>query len=188
MAVIGKLLKKRRAGEENMAWNRPNLATDNTFEVTSSDFGHETTLERIHAGERCGGEDSSPTLSWSGLPEQTAQILLVVEDPDAPMGSPFVHCAALIEPTRTELPRNGLSADNPASGVTVLRSTWGRGYLGPAPIRGHGRHRYVFQLFALAEPIASVGGKAAAQAKPRDVFGAAKAIARGRIDGFYERK
>jgi hypothetical protein len=27
----------------------------------------------------------------------------------------------------------------------------GRGYLGQAPIRGHGPHRYVFELFALAK-------------------------------------
>ncbi|WP_329413256.1 YbhB/YbcL family Raf kinase inhibitor-like protein [Nocardia vinacea] len=186
MAIIGKLLKNRRAGEQGVAWYLPNLATDATFEITSPDFTHASPLPKVHASKRIGGRDASPALAWNA-PDGTAQLLLVVEDPDAPMGSPFVHCVALLEPTLAELPQDGLRADDPAPGVSILRSGFGRGYQGPAPIKGHGSHRYAFQLFALTEPIDTIGGKPAAKAKPREVFSAAKAVARGRIDGLYER-
>jgi hypothetical protein len=65
----------------------------------------------------------------------------------------------------------------------------GPGYLGPAPIKGHGPHRYVFQIFALADPVtAGATGAGLDTAKPRDVIAAAsKPLARGRLDGFYER-
>jgi phosphatidylethanolamine-binding protein (PEBP) family uncharacterized protein len=66
----------------------------------------------------------------------------------------------------------------------------GRGYLGPEPIKGHGPHRYVFQIFALSAPITSIGaGTAPEAAKPRDVLAAAPgpALGRGRLDGLYTR-
>ena len=46
-----------------------------------------------------------------------------------------------------------LSPATVASGVQLLKSTSGRDYFGPAPIKGHRPHRYVFQLFALAAPV-----------------------------------
>ncbi len=54
-------------------------------------------------------------------------------------------------------------------------------------MKGHGPHRYAFQIFALTEQLPTINGKPAEAAKPRDVLAAAKAHARGRIDGFYER-
>ncbi|MBU3066754.1 YbhB/YbcL family Raf kinase inhibitor-like protein [Nocardia sp. NEAU-G5] len=187
MAIIGKLLKNRRAGDHNLAWELENLRGGASFELTSPDFGHETTLDPRHASKRIGGQDLSPALAWSTPPEGTAQLLLVVEDPDAPMGLPFVHALALLDPALTALPRGGLTATNPAPGVELLRSGWGSGYTGPAPVKSHGPHRYAFQLFALTEPLTTVNGKSPAGAKPRDVMSAAVSHARARTDGFYER-
>lgn len=85
----------------------------------------------------------------------------------------------------TGLAHGALGAKNPSSGVRLLRSGVGRGYLGPAPIEGHGPHRYVFQLFALAKPLDT----ALHTARPRHVMAAADhVLARGRLDGFSERK
>jgi phosphatidylethanolamine-binding protein (PEBP) family uncharacterized protein len=124
------------------------------------------------------------------VPEDTAQLLLVIEDPDAPTGSPFVHGVALLDPPLTSLPQGALDAGNPAAGVRVLRSGMGRGYMGPAPINGHGPHRYLFQLFALASRVtAAQDGAALDSPKPPDVLAAAgDVLARGRLDGFYERE
>lgn len=189
MAVLGRLLRNRRAGQAGLAWNRPNLAGADTLALSSPDFEHEGTIPAVHAARRAGGKDLSPALTWSPAPEGTAQSLLVVEDPDAPTPRPFVHCVALLDPSVTGLPHGALDAGNPSSGVRVLRSSMGRGYLGPAPIKGHGPHRYVFQLFALATPVtAGSGGTALDSARPRDVLTAAgDVLARGRLDGFYER-
>jgi Raf kinase inhibitor-like YbhB/YbcL family protein len=144
----------------------------------------------LHVGKRAGGENRSPALAWSGTPEGTAQLLLVVQDIDSPTRTPFVHCVALLEPDLVTLPTEALNAGSPAKGVRVLRSGMGRGYLGPEPIKGHGLHRYVFQLFALPTAITSAEGDATLDtAKPRAVLATVSgpALARGRLDGLYTR-
>lgn len=189
MAVLGKLLKNRRAGQASLAWNSPNLAGEEMLTLSSPDFEHEGTIPTVHAAKRAGGKELSPALTWSQVPEGTALLLLVVEDPDAPTPRPFVHCVALLDPSVTGLAQGGLDAKETPDGVRILRSGLGRGYLGPAPIKGHGPHRYVFQLFALEKPVtAGSSGAALDSAKPRDVLAAADhVLARGRLDGFYER-
>lgn len=189
MAVLGKLLKNRRAGQAGLAWNTPNLAGPETLALGSPDFENETTIPTAHAAKRAGGTDLSPALTWAPVPAGTTELLLVVEDPDAPTPAPFVHCVALIDPTLTGLAQGALDTANPPGGVRTLRSGMGRGYRGPAPIKGHGPHRYVFQLFALAKPVVAAAGDAALDAaRPRTVLAAAgEVLARGRLDGFYER-
>ena len=189
MALLGKLLKSKRAGQDGLAWNAPNLAGGSTIALSSPDFQHEATIPTAHAGKRAGGEDLSPALTWDPAPPGAAQLLLVIEDPDAPTSVPFGHGVFLLDPSLTSLGHGALDGQHPAEGVRALRSGQGNGYLGPAPIKGHGPHRYVFQLFALAEPV-TIGGSEAdlATAKPRDVVAAAGGVlARGRLDGFYER-
>lgn len=189
MALLGKLLNNRRAGDHGLAWNASNLAGADTLGLKSPDFENGQDIPTVHASTRAGGQDLSPALTWSQPPTGTAQLLLVVEDPDAPTRLPFVHCVALVDPELTGLPPGALGAKNPAVGVRTLRSGMGNGYLGPAPLRGHGPHRYVFQLFALATPLTSgSGGGALESAKPRDVLAAAaEVLARGRLEGIYER-
>ena len=190
MAILGTLLKNKRAGEKNLAWNLPALGGPDTIELRSPDFEHGSDLAKVHAGKRAGGSNSSPALAWTGVPEGTAQLLLVIEDVDSPTGSPFVHCVALLEPGLTALPGGALEEGATTKGVRVLRSGMGRGYKGPEPIKGHGPHRYVFQLFALPAAItAAAGGAAPDTAKPRTVIAAASGpvSARGRLDGLYSR-
>lgn len=189
MAVMGKLLKNKRAGQDGLAWNSPNLASENTFALSSPDFANEATIPTVHAGKRLGGKDLSPALTWDAVPAGTAQLLLVIEDPDAPTALPYNHGIALLDPSVTGLAQGDLAAENPVDGVRLLSSGSRRGYLGPAPIKGHGPHRYVFQLFALGAPL-KVGKSDTVpdSAKPRDVLAAAvDVLARGRLDGFYER-
>jgi len=190
MAIIGKLLENRRAGPERLAWNAPNPAAAQTLALHSADFEDQGTIPTVHAGKRAGGTDLSPALTWSPAPEGTAQWLPVIEDPDAPTPTPFVHCVALLEPGLSGIGHGALDDKSPSAGVRILRSDLGRGYRGPAPIKGHGPHRYAFQLFALAEPVAAAaGGRAPDAGKPRDVIASAdKTLARGRLDGFCERR
>ncbi|WP_042382817.1 YbhB/YbcL family Raf kinase inhibitor-like protein [Streptacidiphilus melanogenes] len=186
MAIIGRLLKNRRAGEEHVVWHRPNLQGPDTLDLHSEAFADGATMPTEHAGRRVGGRNLSPALAWNLPPAGTARLLFVMEDPDVPMSSPAVHTVALIDPKLAALPAGALDAKTPGEGVQILRSTFSSGYHGPEPIKGHGPHRYVFQLFALGDPL---DGAALAKARPREVFTSVggPVLARGRLDGIYER-
>ena len=100
----------------------------------------------------CDGNDSSPALSWSGLPQQTKSLVLIVDDPDAPDPAKpkmtWVHWLLYnIPPTLKELPRAVTEKDLP-QGTQQGKNDWKRtGYGGPCPPVG--RHRYFHKLYAL---------------------------------------
>ena len=188
MSFFGTLLRNRRAGEAGLAWNQPGLAGPETLQLTSAAFADGAPVPVEHAAKRAGGRETSPPLSWSAAPAGTAGLLLVMEDVDVPMRQPFVHLAAVIDPALTQLPAGALGKDTAHGGVRLLRSTLSSVYIGPAPIKGHGPHRYVFQLFALPAPGAP-DEAAAARAAPRALLAAVRGpvLARSRLTGTYER-
>ncbi|MYS21397.1 hypothetical protein GA0115240_12983 [Streptomyces sp. DvalAA-14] len=190
MNLLGKLLRNRRAGEAHAAWNLPQLQGRELLSVTSRRFADGGAIPLEHAARHIRGGNLSPDLAWSPPPAGTAQLLLVVEDTDVPIARPAVHCLALIDPAVTHLDSGALAARRPAAGVRVLRSTIGRGYQGPAPIKGHGPHHYTFQLFALSGAAGTApGGPAADRARPRALLSSltAPVLARGRLTGTFER-
>ena len=136
MAVLGRLLKNRRAGQAGLAWSSPNLAGPDTLVLISPAFENEATIPAVHAAKRVGGENVSPALAWSAVPEAAAQLLLVVEDPDAPGRVPFVHGVALLDPSLTSLAQRALNRASSPADVRILRSGMGRGYLGPGADQG----------------------------------------------------
>lgn len=78
--------------------------------------------------------------------------MLVIQDPDAPVGNkPANHgLTVAINPTLAGIPENGLADPSPIPGLKHGKGVLGhRGYAGPLPMRSHGPHTYVFQLFAL---------------------------------------
>jgi hypothetical protein len=187
MTLLGRLLHNRHAGETHMAWHLPNLNGPDSLTVTSRHFGDGELLPLEHCAKPIGGDNLSPHLAWSPPPPGTGQLLLAVEDIDVPTSKPAVHCLALIDPAVGHLEPGALAAKRPGAGVRVLRSTIGRGYHGPAPIKGHGPHRYVFQLFALDSPLD--GATSPDRARPRALLSAVTApvLGRGRLTGVYER-
>ena len=190
MSLLGRLLHNRRAGETHTAWNLPNLQGPDQLTLTSQDFGDSEVMPLKQCAKTVGGADLSPQLAWAPLPPGTAQLLLVVEDIDVPIAKPAVHCLALIDPAAGHLEPGALSYRQHGPGVRVLRSTIGRGYHGPAPIKGHGPHRYVFQLFALAAAVDSASGTTPVdRARPRAFLPTitAPVLSRGRLTGVYER-
>ncbi|HEV2634233.1 MAG TPA: YbhB/YbcL family Raf kinase inhibitor-like protein [Actinocrinis sp.] len=189
MGIMGTLLKNKHADEAALAWNMPALAGPETLELRSDDFPAGGTMPTAHAGKRAGGANISPALAWNSAPAETAQLLLVIEDVDAPTKKPFVHCVALIDPEVTAVPAGELNSASPTAGVQILRSGMGRGYHGPEPIKGHGPHRYVFQVFALSAPVTTADAGDLTKARPRAVLAAVsgRVLARGRVDGIYER-
>ncbi len=89
------------------------------------------------------GDDVSPELTITSVPDGAASLALIMDDPDAPMGT-WVHWVVWNIPTDTAVIEEGSEPVGSAGG----RNSWGRtGYGGPAPPSG--THRYFFKLFAL---------------------------------------
>ncbi len=121
-----------------------------TIVVTSSAFEQGQPIPRKYTGE---GEDISPPLAWTGLPEGTKELALIVDDPDAPISEPFVHWLMYkIPPDTTELPEwipNTEKLSTPPGAIQCKNMMGNYGYGGPMPPKGHGVHHYHFKLYAL---------------------------------------
>ncbi len=91
----------------------------------------------------CRGNNISPALTWSNAPAGTQSYALIVDDPDAPMGT-WVHWVVYnISSNTTSFEEN---ADT--SAVSVGKNSSGNmHYDGPCPPSG--THRYFFKLYAL---------------------------------------
>ena len=90
----------------------------------------------------CDGDNLSPELIWSGIPDGTASLVFIMDDPDAPVGL-WVHWVLFNLPANS----TGLAEGAIGQGVDGLNS-WGEtGYGGPCPPGG--THRYFHKLYAL---------------------------------------
>lgn len=127
-----------------------------TFTVTSTDVAEGEALARPQWSTAAGGVDRSPQLSWSGFPERTRSFAVTCLDPDAPSGSGWWHWAVANVPLSvTSLEAGAGSPGGPPlpDGTIVLRNEDGtRGFIGAAPPRGTGVHRYHFVVHALDVP------------------------------------
>ncbi|WP_225850218.1 YbhB/YbcL family Raf kinase inhibitor-like protein [Streptomyces sp. HPF1205] len=122
--------------------------------LSSAAFSDHTLIPERYART---GENLSPPLTWTGVPDGTAELLLLCEDPDAPAGT-FVHWLVTgIDPVDGgvapgQVPRGGTEH---ANGFGQAR--WG----GPQPPVGDEAHRYFFRLYALPAPVELPGGAGA---------------------------
>ena len=108
----------------------------------------------------CDGQDVSPPLEWSGVPQSAKSLVLIVDDPDAPDPKApkmtWVHWLLYNLPTAsTGLAEATRSADLP-TGTGEGVNDWKRtGYGGPCPPTG--RHRYFHKLYALDALLPDLG-------------------------------
>ncbi len=115
------------------------------LKLRSPAFGYHERIPDKHSGD---GEDVSPALEWSGVPEGTKAFAIVVDDPDAPLVNGFTHWVAYgIPGDATSLPEGGGDV------VNGINSMGNAGYNGPAPPPGHGNHHYYFWIYALDDDI-----------------------------------
>jgi len=131
----------------------------------------------------CEGNDTSPPLAWTGVPDGAKSLALITNDPDAPAGD-WVHWIIFnIPPNVTELPESIPANETVPGGGTHGKNSWGRlGYGGPCPPSG--THRYVFKLYALDTELNLKIG-----ATKKDVENAMKGhvLAEGQLMGKYKR-
>ena len=110
------------------------------MKLRSNDFSHE---DMIPSKFTCDGEDISPHLAWEEVPEETKSFALIVDDPDAPMGT-WVHWLLCDIPVDTR----AILQDSVPNQAKQVRNDFGKNeYGGPCPPSGV--HRYFFKLYAL---------------------------------------
>ena len=152
--------------------------------ISSEAFEHQGRIPRKYT---CEGEDISPPLAWSGLPDGAKSLVLIVDDPDAPDPAKprmtWVHWVLYDIPvTADRLDEDVAPAALPA-GTREGFNDWKRtGYGGPCPPIG--RHRYFHKLYALDAELGDLG-----PATKTEVEGAMKGhvLAEGVLMGTYQK-
>jgi Raf kinase inhibitor-like YbhB/YbcL family protein len=122
---------------------------DMALTLKSSAFDHGGEIPSEYT---CEGEDVSPPLVWTGVPETARSLVLIIDDPDAPDPKApkmtWVHWVVFnIPPDVSGLPK-GIEPAKFPPGMAEGLNDWQRtGYGGPCPPIG--RHRYFHKLYAL---------------------------------------
>ena len=143
------------------------------LEVTSPVFKHNGNIPSKYT---CDGENVNPPLNIKGIPEGTKSLVLVVDDPDAPMGT-WDHWVVWNIPPTEKIEENTVPG---TEGVNDFRK---HSYGGPCPPSG--THRYFFKVYALDTMLTL-----SPNSKKKDVERAITGytLAKGEIIGLYRRR
>jgi Raf kinase inhibitor-like YbhB/YbcL family protein len=149
--------------------------------LTSSAF---SPMQAIPAKYTCDGADVSPPLAWKGVPDTARSLVLISDDPDAPMGT-WVHWVCYdIPPTVDSLAENIPKTDSlPCGGQQGTTDFRRVGYGGPCPPGG--THRYFFKVYALD---ATLGLPAGSTKKEVEKAMRGHVLAQGELVGKYSRQ
>jgi hypothetical protein len=116
------------------------------FRLTSTAFANARRIPDLHT---CDGQDTSPPLAWSDVPDGARSLALIVTDPDAPVGTWYHWAVFDIPPESTGLAPAYPSEARQEGCRQAINDFRRVGYGGPCPPRGHGQHHYRFRLMAL---------------------------------------
>jgi len=110
------------------------------MKITSSAFENNS---KIPTKYTCDGESVNPPLSFIDIPTDAKSLVLIMDDPDAPMGT-FVHWILFnMDPKISQIKENSIPQST-AQGITSVGKV---AYVGVCPPSG--THRYFFKLYAL---------------------------------------
>lgn len=109
------------------------------MELTSPHFENSG---KIPAKYTCDGENINPALDISGVPEEAKSLVLIMDDPDAPMGT-WDHWITFNIPPNTSRIEEGFEP----GGISGKGTSGNLEYSGPCP--PDGEHNYIFKLYAL---------------------------------------
>ncbi len=185
-AGVGRALQGVRHDADSLVSADPAFAAvPEVIQLTSPAFGQGQPIPVAHTED---GAKISPPLEWIGVPPEAESLVLLIEDQDSPTPRPLVHAIlADMAPADGVLPEGALpSPGHEGEDLGMGRNSFmQRGYLPPDPPRGHGPHRYAFQMFALdtVPEFRSVPGRSALVEALRG-----HVIARGTLVGTYERR
>jgi Raf kinase inhibitor-like YbhB/YbcL family protein len=110
------------------------------MKIISSSFENNSKMSSVYT---CDNKNINPPLEFVDVPESAKSLVLIVDDPDAPMGT-WVHWVVFnIDPKVRKIEENSI----PQGGIECMTSFGKAGYGGPCPPSG--THRYLFKLYAL---------------------------------------
>lgn len=129
---------QKKPGRESIQQTQQVLTTN--MKLTSSVF---ESSQSIPVKYTCDGDNVSPPLTVSEVPQDAVSLALIMDDPDAPAGT-WVHWIIFnIDPKTNQINENSMPSGS-QGGVTSFGKP---GYGGPCPPSG--THRYFFKLYAL---------------------------------------
>jgi Raf kinase inhibitor-like YbhB/YbcL family protein len=142
--IVGGRREGRNFNQSNDYTNMAKTKTSSsTMELQSAAFRDGGT---IPAQFTCDGKEMSPTLMVSGVPAEAKSLTLIMEDPDASMGT-FTHWVFYNIPPDTKEIDEEMPNTSPMFGLSGKNGGGTVGYIGPCPPSGV--HHYVFRLYAL---------------------------------------
>ena len=145
------------------------------LKVTSSSFGHNG---RIPAKFTCDGIDVNPSLHINNVPEGAKSLVLIMDDPDAPMGTWDHWVVWNIEPSPV------IEENSVPAGAVQGKNSWGKTkYGGPCPPSG--THRYFFKVYAL-DAFLDLSSKSDKKTVEKAMKG--HVLAQGELIGLYSRE
>lgn len=125
------------SGDNSTASPEDDTMLSETLTLTSPAFEN---TESIPAKYTCDGENINPGLEITDIPAEAVSLLLIMDDPDAPMGT-FTHWVVWNIPTDMQIDENS------TPGIEGNNSAGQASYIGPCPPSG--THRYFFKIYAL---------------------------------------
>ncbi|ABE51947.1 YbhB/YbcL family Raf kinase inhibitor-like protein [Methanococcoides burtonii] len=114
-----------------------NVPEQEIFLISTSAFENNGEIPSRYT---CDGDNINPELVPGSLPEDTVSLVLIVDDPDAPIGT-FTHWIVW------NIAPGSIIEENTVPGIQGLNGAKGTDYLGPCPPSG--THRYFFRFYAL---------------------------------------
>jgi Raf kinase inhibitor-like YbhB/YbcL family protein len=147
--------------------------------IASNDFKDGGVLPMAHVYPRCGGQNVSPELHWSGAPSNAKSLVLTMIDGDVKPSGWSHWIVVYLAPASTGIAHGASSLPAGAKGVTSNMGD--TSYDGPCPPKGTGTHHYVFTIWAM--PMAGVSIPANARATDVQAMLARSAIAHASVTG-----
>jgi hypothetical protein len=115
----------------------------NPFTLTSSAFQNQSSIPQIYT---CDGKNISPPLQWKNIPSGSGSLALIMDDPDAPVGTWDHWILFNLPPDLSGLEEN--LSELPEGAKTSRNGFRKNEYAGPCP-PGNSSHHYYFKLYAL---------------------------------------